>query len=84
MCTSTITVYVDVDVDVDVLVHVDVFLNSSKGVEHTPETVKLPLPPPQSRAISRTIRITTTSWHLDFALAVLQAVIAANTIAIDV
>ncbi len=53
-CTSTITVYVDVDVDV--LVHVDVFFKSSKGVKHTPENVKLLLPPRQSRELSRSIR----------------------------
>ncbi len=55
-CGSTITVHVDVDVDVDVLVHVDVSLNSSKGVKHTPENVKLLLPPRRSRGIPRSIR----------------------------
>ncbi len=55
-CTSTITVFVDVDLDVDVLVHVDVFFKSSKGVKHTPENVKLLLPPRQSRWSSQSIR----------------------------
>jgi len=50
-CTSTITVFVDVDV----LVHVDVFFKSNKRSEHTPENVKLLLPPRQSRGISQLI-----------------------------
>ena len=52
-CTSTISVFVDVHVDV--LVDVDVFFRLTMEVKHTPENVKLRLPPRQSRGISQRI-----------------------------
>ncbi len=58
--TSPSTVFVNVDVDVDVLVHLDVFFISNKGVKHTPENVKLLLPPRQSRGITQRI------WILEY------------------
>src|SRR5512135_2982662 len=54
-CTSTITVFVDVDVNVDVLVHVNVFFKSNKRAKHTPENVKLLLPPRLCRGNSQRI-----------------------------
>ncbi len=54
-CTSTNTFYVDVDVDV--LVHVDVLFKFDEGVKHTPENVKLLLPPRQSRGNSQRISV---------------------------
>ena len=54
-CTSTISVFVDVHVDV--LVDVDVFFRLTKEVKHTPENVKLRLPPRQSRGISQRISV---------------------------
>ncbi len=58
-CTSMITVYVNVNVDV--LVHVNGFFRSKQGVKHTPENVKLLLPPRQSRGISQ--RISNDFWR---------------------
>ena len=60
-CTSTITVFVDVDVDV--LVLVDVLSKADKGVKHTPENVRLLLPPRQSphRGTHVTLRVSRRS-----------------------
>jgi hypothetical protein len=46
--TSASAITVFVDADVYVLVHVDIFLKSDKEVKHTPENVKLRVPPRQS------------------------------------